>query len=155
MSSNLNASGMRWVSELSNHNFSIKYRLGKVSIYCDYLYCTPVKSFESHTEETDFHSVSTIISALSTSRDNWITVLQSTPNSLGNFNFGNDNTPDTVNLEELKNEQNNDSAIKPIYHAAVSDRKPLNSERTKFGKTNKSNIKLLEQIRVKSKWNFS
>ena len=44
----LNASGMRWVSELSNYNFSIKYRPGKVSADCDHLSRMPVKRFESH-----------------------------------------------------------------------------------------------------------
>ena len=84
-----------------------------------------VKSFESNTEETDFSSVSAIISILSTSSDNGLTVLPNTPN-----------ISDTINLEELKNEQKNDSEIKPIYHPVVSNRKLLNSERTKFGKKN-------------------
>ena len=92
-------------SELSNYNFSIKYRPREASVNCDCLSRTPVKSFESHSEETDFLSVSTIISDLSTSSGNWITVSRSTPNILGNFNFKNVNTPDTINLEELKNKQ--------------------------------------------------
>ena len=96
---------MRWESELSNYNFSIKYRPREAIVNCDCLSRTPAKSFESHSEETDFLSVSTIISDLSTSSDNWITVSRITPNILGNFNFKNVNTPDTINLEELKNEQ--------------------------------------------------
>ena len=124
---------MRWVSELSNYNFSINYQPGKVSVDCDYLSRTPVKSFENHTEETDFSSVSVVISALSTSSGNWMTVLPSTTNILDKLNFENDDILDSINLEEMKNEQKHDSVIKPIYNAVVSDRKLLHSERTKFG----------------------
>ena len=106
-----------------------------MSVDCNYLSLTPVKSFESHPDKkTDFSSVSAIISALLTSIGNWLTVLPSTPNILDNLNFENDDIPDTINLEELKDEQKNDSVIKPIYHGVVSDRKPLNSEKTKFRK---------------------
>ena len=72
-----------------------------------------------------------------TSSDNWLNVLPSTANILGNRKFENDDILDKINLEELKNEQKNDSVIKPIYHAVVSASKPLNSERTKFGKKTK------------------
>ena len=60
------------------------------------------KSFESHTEETDFSSVLAIISVLSTGSDNWLNVLPSTPNILDKLNFENNDIPDTINL---KNEQ--------------------------------------------------
>ena len=43
--SKLNVSGMHWVSELSDYNFPIKHRPGKVSLDCDYLSHTPVKKF--------------------------------------------------------------------------------------------------------------
>ena len=39
-SSKLNATGMRWVSELANFKFDIKYRPGKISVGCDYLSVT-------------------------------------------------------------------------------------------------------------------
>ena len=55
---------MRWVLKSYNYNFSIKYQPGKVGVDCDYLSRTPVKSFENHTKEIDFPSVSAIISAL-------------------------------------------------------------------------------------------
>ena len=45
-SSKLNASGMRWVSELANFKFDIKYRPGKISVDCDYLSRNPVQNFE-------------------------------------------------------------------------------------------------------------
>ena len=114
---------------------------------------TTVKSFKNRTQETDFSSVSAIIRTLYTSSDNWLTVLPSTPQILFNLNFENDDIRNSINLEELKNEQ---KKVKLIYHAVVSDRKPLNSERTKFDKKKqKNNFKLLEQIKVKLKLNFS
>ena len=91
-SSKLNASGMPRISELSNYNISIECRPGKVSVDCDYLYRTPVKSFENHTKETNFFSVLAITNALSTSSDSWLTVLPSTLNILDNLNIGNDDS---------------------------------------------------------------
>ena len=77
------------------------------------------------------------ISALSTSSDNCLTVLPSTPNMFYNLNFENDYIPDSINFERLENEQKHDSVIKPIYHEVFSNRKPLHSESTKFGKKQK------------------
>ena len=36
-SAKLNASGLRWVSQLSNYQFDIKYRLGKNNVDADFL----------------------------------------------------------------------------------------------------------------------
>ena len=40
---NLNATGIRWVSELADFNFKVKYRPGKSSQDSDYLWQNPVK----------------------------------------------------------------------------------------------------------------
>ena len=42
-SAKLNATTIRWVGELSNFNFTIKYRPGKQSVDCDYLSRNPVE----------------------------------------------------------------------------------------------------------------
>ena len=90
---------------------------------------TSQKFWKCGFEDIYFSSVSAIISVLLTSSDNWLNVLPSTPNILGNLKFENDDILDKINLEEFKNEHKNDSVIKPIYRAVVSD--------SKFGKKTK------------------
>lgn len=46
----LNASGLRWVADLANYQFTIKYRPGKISVDCDYLSRNPV-NFEEIVEK--------------------------------------------------------------------------------------------------------
>ena len=76
----------------------------------------------------------------------------STPNILDNLNFEIDNIPDIINLEELKI---NKSVIKPIHHAVVYGRKPLNSEATKFEKkkTKKTKVIINYWNKLKLNWN--
>ena len=45
-SAKLNASGLRWVAELANYRFSIRYRAGKKHIDADYLSRHPIEEFE-------------------------------------------------------------------------------------------------------------
>ena len=45
-SAKLNASGLRWVSQLANYQFTIKYRSGKSHIDADYLSRNPISDFE-------------------------------------------------------------------------------------------------------------
>ena len=46
-SAKLNATTMRWVGELANYNFKIKYRPGKQSIDCDFLSRYPCECSEN------------------------------------------------------------------------------------------------------------
>ena len=43
----LNATGLRWVAELANFNFNIKYRQGKIHTDADYLSRHPVEELEN------------------------------------------------------------------------------------------------------------
>ena len=42
-SAKLNATTIRWVGDLANYNFNVKYRPGKISNDCDYLSRNPVE----------------------------------------------------------------------------------------------------------------
>ena len=57
-SAKLNATGMKCVAELADHNFKVKYRPGKISQDCDYLSRHPIA--ETHTNEVDLEKVSTL-----------------------------------------------------------------------------------------------
>ena len=144
-SSKFNATGMRWVSELANFKFDIKYRPGKISVDCDYLSHNPVQNFEHYTEETNLENISTVINALHTSSSNWLTTLPN-PSVLNDLQFEKDCIPDSINLTDLKNQQLADNVIKPVYSAIVRKERPLNSERKKLGKKSKTLLNYWENL---------
>ena len=49
----LNSTGLRWVAELANYDFSIKYRKGKKHIDADFLSRNPIEEFDKLEKETD------------------------------------------------------------------------------------------------------
>ena len=79
----LNATGMRWVSELADFSFKVKYRLGKSSQDCDYLSWNPVE--ESYTEETDLGNFKIFVNSISNVENNWLTVTTKQPKILETY----------------------------------------------------------------------
>ena len=49
----LNATGLRWVSDLANFHFSIRYRQGKIHLDADYLSRHPIDEFAVLNSECD------------------------------------------------------------------------------------------------------
>ena len=67
------ATGMRWVAELADYNFKVRYRPGKIHQDCDYLSWYP--NAETHTNEVDFQKVSTLfLNSCSSSESDWLSV---------------------------------------------------------------------------------
>ena len=52
-SAKLNATGLRWVAELANFRFSIRYRSGKKHVDADYLSRHPMEEFLKLREDAD------------------------------------------------------------------------------------------------------
>ena len=76
----LNATGMRWVSEVASFNFKVKYRPGKSSQDCDYLSRNPAEDkFSSYTEETDLDNFEIFANSFSNVENNWLTVTVKQP----------------------------------------------------------------------------
>ena len=73
----VNATGMRWVPELADFNFKVKYRPGKSSR--NWLLRNPVEDkCSSYTEETDINSISNV-------ENNWLTVTAKQPEVLETY----------------------------------------------------------------------
>ena len=71
----LNATGMKWVSELADFNFRAKYRPGKSSQDCDYLSRNPVDDkFSIYAEETDLNNFKIFVNSISNVENNRLTV---------------------------------------------------------------------------------
>ena len=79
----LNATGMRWVSELTDFNFKVNYRPGKSSQDCDNLWRNSVEDkFWSYTEETDLDNFKIFVNSISNVENNWLTVTAKQPKIL-------------------------------------------------------------------------
>ena len=82
----LNATGMRWVSELADFNFKVKYKPGKTSQDCDYLLRNPVENkFSSYTEETDLDNLKILVNSISNVENTWLTVTAKQPKILETY----------------------------------------------------------------------
>ena len=113
----LNATGMRWISDLAQFKFTIKYRPGKASIDCDYL-SRIHENFDDYTQEIDLKALTAIFTALSTEADELVNV-----NAVNCFFDFAEYNAEILNLCELKNLQINDSVVGPFYKSVANNKK--------------------------------
>ena len=123
----LNAIGMRWISELAEFNFKVKYRLGKSSQDCDYLSQNSVQDkFSSYTEEIDLDNFKIFVNSISNVENNWLTVTAKQPEILETYlNLKPDKELIKIDCETLKYEQLNDRIISPVFRAISSQNQPI------------------------------
>ena len=110
----LNATGLRWVADLSDYNFTIKYRPGKANVDVDYFSCRPleIENFiQDCTEECNPQTVSSIVSAINVVSCEDVSLCQLTPEV-------NKKLP-MVDMAKLGAEQMSDSVIGPVYSAVL------------------------------------
>ena len=77
----LNGTDMRWVSELANYYFFIKYRTGRKSLDCDYLSRNSIIPNE-FTNEIDLQYVTATITSLQAQESQEYVTIHSTCPSL-------------------------------------------------------------------------
>jgi len=118
-SAKLNATGMRWIAELADFNFVIKYRSGKENIDADYLSRAPIteyiKSCNSVIDQSSIHTL----------------FLEKQSSNLPHVNINVNaveylDTPSNFhNIEDAKLSlrQQTDSIISPIYNSVSSESK--------------------------------
>ena len=112
-SAKLNATTIRWVGDLANYNFNVRYRPGKASTDCDYLSRNPVdfpKMMEECQEELSSDMVGAVVAG-SKSKGKFAVV-----NSVASVMFLNpDNlTISKVSPTEIRNEQLKDETISVV-----------------------------------------
>ena len=134
-SAKLNATGLRWISELSDFNFDIKYRPGKVNQDADTLSRIPL-DFESYmsscTEEisTETRQAATCAANLASKGDiNWAMSITTNPSAL---TIDTDelplSSPFTVSSDDLRRAQENDSVISRVLYYIENGTKPTTTE---------------------------
>ena len=130
-SAKLNATGHRWVGELADFKFSIRYHPGKAHADADGLSCMPLdmKAYmASCTEEVSAEAISAVITASThqvCQKTVWVTSITSPDNALKDNNHVPDQlTPVKVEQIDLLDAQLEDRDIEPIISYMKKSVKP-------------------------------
>ena len=144
----LNATGLRWVAELANYQFSIFYRPGKACGDADGLSRQwELEDLENEcTEEMKLEDMSTVMSVQ----------LNSTPSNCSpriDVNIlsldGNvDMKP--ISMDDLMHHQKTDPVISPIYRCVEEKRKPTKDEWKSFSKKSKVLMHQFSKLKIRS-----
>ena len=140
----LNATGMRWIGELADFNFTIKYRPGKESVDCDYLSRNAL-DIEQYSEDIDLPTISASINSV---------------HQKGYLNDRSDTSfVDHISLEttnsrisptEIVRSQLSDRNIKPIYNAVQLKIQPSRTELKKLPKGSKVLYRYWNKLSINS-----
>ena len=150
-SAKLNATGLRWVAELSNLQFNIKYKPGKKHGDADGL---------SRQQENDLDALETACTE-EINLENLSTVMSVCQNSIApkcgshvNVNVLELKKPSStihpINSDQLKQSQIADPVIGPVYAAVNDGHKPTNDERSKLSQSSKVLLKQLPKLKLEN-----
>ena len=121
----LNAVGLRWVAELADFNFTIKYRPGKVNIDADYLSRNAMEIddfIKECTEVCEPEMIDTVISAVTACSERLCNV------SVEKLILKPEEDVLRIEKVDLVNAQKNDDTIGPVYQAVMKGHRPGKEE---------------------------
>ena len=144
-SAKLNATGHRWVADLSNFNFTIKYKPGKHNVDADVLSRMPL-DIESYindcTEETSNEAFQATVSAVSSQFHNdtiWVSALSTNEKNVTVQDS--EKIPPVsdirLDIDDLRQAQRQDAAISKALRYKEQGHKPNNEERNSESHTTK------------------
>ena len=146
-SAKLNAVGMRWVNELADFNFAINYKPGKTNVDADYLSRRPMDIAElkkSCTESVDPQSLGAVMSGVEYGGP-----VVSSAVVASKLELKADSEMATVSKEELKQAQQSDPVVGPVYRAVVAGSKPGKKEWLEFGSLSRVLMRSFGKLKVK------
>ena len=155
-SAKLNATGHRWVADLSNFTFSIKYKPGNENTDTDALSRMPLKVDECNnecTEEILPDVYNATVSAASVPNDcdmPWVFAVSTTDDNI-NLQANECLKPTSVarfNLTDLKIVQQQDSAISRVVRLKEAGSKPSNKERINELRTTKTLLRDWDKLHI-------
>ena len=139
----LNATGLRWVAELANFNFNIKYRQGKIHTDADYLSRHPIEEFEKLESELDqvvaSEDVDLILSTAS-QRESGVNSLQVSRCKSSVVSGGCQVSSVVVERgrcvsnEEISKAQQGDSVVGPVFDVILKKKELSQAERKLLSK---------------------
>ena len=122
-SAKLNATGLRWVAQLSDYLFDIKYKPGKLNIDADYLSRHPIDTFaerenDEENEEIKSEDVGVIFNEASR-RERILADAKFINASVWKLNVVSE-VSERISREDIRSAQQQDATISPVYHAVES-----------------------------------
>ena len=141
----LNATGLRWINQLANYQFSIKYRSGKKHLDADFLSRHPVNEINTIEKNANIIlKLDDVNTLLSQSSRNVCTVSRAKVELL---NFGNTEQVKFQKSDVIK-EQQSDDVIGPIYKIVEMGSQIDKIERQKLGRDSKILLKQLNKLYI-------
>ena len=146
----LNATGMRWLAELSSYNFSIKYRPGKNSTDCDFLSRHPnfPETIDSYTEKVDLSKVSSLINSIQLiNNENITTFVPYTESIVNKISFEASDHPG-IDICDLISTQKSDPVIRPIYEKVWCKTYPSKTEYKNLSRKSKLILRYWKSLSI-------
>ena len=148
----LNTTGLRWISDLSNYDFSIKYRKGKSHTDADFLSRHPVESFEILRNGADnsvgVNDVKLILAASSRSENEYLLkhVKIESVELQNSLEFD----EKVISNDVLSQAQIDDELIAPVYKIVKENLKIDRVFREKLNKETKILLKQLKKLSIEN-----
>ena len=155
----LNATGLRWVGELSDFNFEVKYRPGKVNIDADTLSRIPgdfQKYMESCTQtisNEEFTAAVSHIRSIDNGNTVWITSITDQPDILetDKRHLPNRENTSQVKMVDIAKAQREDRIISKVLWYVNTKTKPTFEHRQQESKEVKKYLRELSKLKVDNK----
>lgn len=145
----LNATGSRWVAELADFNFTIKYRPGKENIDADTLSRMPVdveKLMSECTEEMSYDAVGATAQAVETqpeSNASWSMAI-----SVKSLLAAQDTSVVALTPAQIQQDQKDDSHIGPVLQCKLSGVRPSCQELRKLNAQSRCLLREWEKLEM-------
>ena len=145
-SAKLNATGIRWVAELSNYQFTIKYRPGKTNQDADYLSRNAL-TIDDLVEEATCEIEPTSVAPILNDDKNFVNCIK----SIDCLTLQNSSSKITnIDNDKLAKTQKNDSVVKPVYNCVKSNRTLNKSEMKSLCKKSKVLLQQFNKLKIEN-----
>ena len=146
-SAKLNATTIRWVGELANYNFTIKYRPGKQSVDCDFLSRYPCERGGEDGVELDPDTIGAIVAGCK--EKGKFARVGSVVASGGDGSML--QSVGKIDVSKIKRAQEEDSVISVVLPWVKSGTVPSRTERKKLGVVERALVNQLKRLEVNQK----
>ena len=146
----LNAVGMRWVNDLADYQFTIKYRPGKENVDADYLSRRPLSVEEMKSECTEQYEPREIRAVISSVLSHKPALVNSV---LAKLSVIEPVCTDklVVPLKELVEMQQKDEVVGPVYQFVSLGSRPSRKEWAQLSSSSKSLLKSFNKLSINDK----
>ena len=147
-SAKLNAVGMRWVNDLADYNFTIKYKPGRENVDADYLSRRPAEIEELKREctlEVDPLAMNAVMSGV---KNGGSVVCGAF--SASKLVLEPDSQLTTVSIDELKEKQVVDEVVGPVHRAVLTGCRPGRKEWAELSQKSKILMRNFGKLSVKN-----